>query len=1300
MSGRSTKGFKPAQTVLNRISPTTSLRQILEKTTESICRFTTSRAAFIADVDNDQSTYSLLSWFLLDKSPLPGHLDQDRKWSLKGAGKWADQIRKHKYSIENHATTANHEGAMQFVLAGVQRFLVTPIIKDNKLVALIGVGGRDQDYTQPEAENLKLYAETTWDLISYCKQIDLYQNLVDITNDWETLVDEENTFRYCSSNCEKITGYSCEEFNHDPDLYIKMVHPDDRNSVIDHFNEMHSLKGPSSMVFRIQTKEGEQRWIELYCRPFHGSDGKYLGRRGSNRDITDRKVMELQNQGIKESLEMSQRIAHLGNYEVDLKSGNISLSRECQRILGLEENSPLPFFSDKNKIVHPDDFDFVTSQMALTITQGKEFDLTFRIFQPDGEIRFVQNIGKPKKNDNGEVVCIFGTIQDITEKKNTENKLLDSEVRFRGILENASSMAVQGYSPDGTVQYWNPASTQIYGYSEEEALGKNLVDLIIPPEMRDEVRGAIKLMAETGQPIPSAELSLMHKNGSRVDVFSSHTIVRRLNHEPELFCIDLDLSEHKKIESALRESETKFRSLVENISDTLFLIREDGTIRYISPSRQGSVVIDSNEVIGHSFLEYLHPDETPEIISRFDRLINTGEKIEGLEFRLETVKGSWEWHSTTATLQSHTSKGEREIIGIIRNINESKFAERIRDAEVEIMNICHFAKDKRSLLRDLVEYFKDLTSIDAVAVRLHEGNEFPYYTVQGFSDEFIKSENLICMRDSKNKMILDENGMPVLDCLCGHILSRHFDIDENHFTKFGSFFSNNTTNLENEIKNSKKWGHIRNNCNRFGYESVALIPLRARGKVFGLFQFNDRRRDFFNNGLIPQLENLVDYASLALANFESTEALRESEEKYRILVENASEAICVLQDGKCQFCNPKMVETSGYSNSSKAGKRFMDLIHPDDRAKVENFQLDHLKGNPSESSILCRLVRESGEIRWIELSSAAITWAGKPATFNFMSDITERKKVQDALSNSEVQLRDMIDNFDGAIWAVDKNFKLIIFNSTYQMHHRQVFGHEVALGDDLYSLTNADEKTNEEWHEIHSNVLKGERVTTERKISLVAGVEYLEISYFPIRDSNNKVVGVAVIVVNITERKRGEDERRALEERFYNAFHTSPDSISINSVREGLFIDVNNGFTQMTGYTAEEVIGKSALDVNLWANPADREKMIHLLMNTGEMINLETPILTKDGRTKISLMSAKLIQINGEDCNLMIVRDISERKLAEAKLNEQIDELRRWHAVTLGRETRIIDLKNEVNELLIKAGKPPKYAVEGDAPHV
>ncbi len=151
----------------------------------------------------------------------------------------------------------------------------------------------------------------------------------------------------------------------------------------------------------------------------------------------------------------------------------------------------------------------------------------------------------------GQAAVVF-LARDITKRKQAESALRESELRFRSLLRNIPSISVQGYLQDGTTSYWNQASEQLYGYTAEEAIGANLLDLIIPPPMRNDVRAHMQHMFATGEVIPAGELQLQRKDGTPVHVFSSHAYIQVPGHPPEMFCIDIDISGRKAAEDEAR----------------------------------------------------------------------------------------------------------------------------------------------------------------------------------------------------------------------------------------------------------------------------------------------------------------------------------------------------------------------------------------------------------------------------------------------------------------------------------------------------------------------------------------------------------------------------------------------------------------------------------------------------------------------------------------------------------------------------------------------------------------------------
>jgi PAS domain S-box-containing protein len=230
------------------------------------------------------------------------------------------------------------------------------------------------------------------------------------------------------------------------------------------------------------------------------------------------------------------------------------------------------------EIVGRTDYDFVDREKAdyfrehdrRTIEAGKsstnEEWLTFAV---NGQCAFFETIKTPMQDSAGQMLGVLGIGRDITAIHESEMVLRESEQRFRSLMEDIPNVAVQGYSLDGTVHFWNQASELLYGYSDQEALGMNLLDLIIPAEMRDGVSEAIRMMKESGEPIPPGELLLKHKNGSRVPVFSSHALVNPVGRPPELFCLDIDLTERKKAEEDLNRKNAEIEQFIYTISHDL-----------------------------------------------------------------------------------------------------------------------------------------------------------------------------------------------------------------------------------------------------------------------------------------------------------------------------------------------------------------------------------------------------------------------------------------------------------------------------------------------------------------------------------------------------------------------------------------------------------------------------------------------------------------------------------------------------------------------------------------------------------
>jgi PAS domain S-box-containing protein len=344
--------------------------------------------------------------------------------------------------------------------------------------------------------------------------------------------------------------------------------------------------------------------------------------------------------------------------------------------------------------VHPDDRQRVEKGFYAVVKNNtvEKWQDEYRFRKADGSYAEVLDRGYILRNDQGSAIRMIGAMLDITEQKNTGKELRESEARFRNLMEGIDSIAVQGYSPDGITRFWNKASEKLYGYTQQEAIGRNLLDLIIPDEMKNEVSRAINNMAETGEPVPSGELELKHKDGSPIPVLSSHTIVKVPGHSQELFCLDIDIAWRRKAEEALRLNKDLLNAS-QSLSKTggwewnaetqaMYWTEETYRIHDLSPFE---IEPGSKEHIRLSSQCY-RKDDRPVVLAAFQRCLKKGIPYD-LELPFTTIKGRRLWIRTSAQPVIEGGKTVR-VIGNIIDITERKLA------EIEI-------KRSKELLRNL-----------------------------------------------------------------------------------------------------------------------------------------------------------------------------------------------------------------------------------------------------------------------------------------------------------------------------------------------------------------------------------------------------------------------------------------------------------------------------------------------------------------------------------------------------------------------------------------------------------------------
>jgi len=181
------------------------------------------------------------------------------------------------------------------------------------------------------------------------------------------------------------------------------------------------------------------------------------------------------------------------------------------------------------------------------------------------------------------------------------------------------------------------------------------------------------------------------------------------------------------------------------------------------------------------------------------------------------------------------------------------------------------------LIPAILTWMKKWSECDAVGIRLQDGDDYPYYTTSGFPERFVELEKHLCAYDENGALIRDDDGQPMIECMCGNIIRGRFDPSKNFFTSDGSFWTNCTTRLLAETTDRDRLARTRHRCSGFGYESVALIPLRSGGQTFGLMQFNDLEAGKFSVQTVAAFRRVADQVAASLARLKAVASLRKSE---------------------------------------------------------------------------------------------------------------------------------------------------------------------------------------------------------------------------------------------------------------------------------------------------------------------------------------------------------------------------------------------------------------------------------------
>ena len=282
------------------------------------------------------------------------------------------------------------------------------------------------------------------------------------------------------------------------------------------------------------------------------------------------------------------------------------------------------------------------------------------------------------------------------ERKQAEETLKTREAEYRDLVQTANSVIIR-WDAQGIIRFINDYGRTFFGYSESEIIGKPVVGTIVPiteSSGRDLQQLMQSIQTEPQQYLANENENIRH-NGDRVWLaWANKPIWDEAGNLIEILSVATDITIRKQAEQALQESEEKFRSIVENANDIIYILKPDGTFSYASPNWTTILGHTVDEIVNTPFIPLVHPEHLPACQAAFQKLLTGQDRITGLEYRVQHKDGSWRWHTSNVAVVKDSAGNVTYCVGIARDISDRKAAEVELQKAKEAAEVANRAKSE------------------------------------------------------------------------------------------------------------------------------------------------------------------------------------------------------------------------------------------------------------------------------------------------------------------------------------------------------------------------------------------------------------------------------------------------------------------------------------------------------------------------------------------------------------------------------------------------------------------------------
>ncbi|MDO9300687.1 MAG: PAS domain S-box protein, partial [Anaerolineales bacterium] len=1040
------------------------------------------------------------------------------------------------------------------------------------------------------------------------------------------------TVEFVSERTQEILGFRPTDFIADPNRWFNLIHPEDIPAVQAQTTKIFATGQPGLRHYRIKDTNGEYRWMEDRMSPEKDKTGRVVRTFGVARDITERKYAEQQMKELSMAVEQTADCVVITDREGVILYVNAAFEKETgytreealgktPRILKSSEHDPRFY-----------------EALWKTILAGNAFKAVFINRKKTGELVYEQKTITPLKDSQGNITHFVSTAKNTTEQVQAEKALRESERQYHDLFESTSDL-IQTVAPDGRLLFVNRAWRETLGYTEQELVNLN-IDRIVHPEALTHCFETFQ-QALSGEQVDRIETRFVTKEGKSILVEGSVACRFEASQPMAITCFLRDITERKLAEEALRSHETRFRALVENGSDGIVLMNENTTVAYSSPAVARMLGYSPDEFVGQNAIELLHPDDLSKNLELLGRLLQKPNGNESSQIRFRHKDGNWRWIEATGTnlLKESSVRG---IVVNFRDITVRKQAEaelQHRKEDLELINTLNELVNRGERLDKLIDTLSSETrrifSAHACTVFLLSPDgqvlTIPHLTISPSIIE--KLEQMIGQPMPQLQISFKEGGY----------IQKKLKAEQGVITSDPKLIQQWMTEFAESISISAALrGLIRKLVPQIfkflNIGSTLTIPLISDNKTFGLLELAST--GLYTTDDLTRIRNISGQVTAAILRKQAEEVLRQSEEKYRTLVEQASDGIFIADaDGNHIEVNSRGCEMLGYTRAEILQLKISDLLKSGEMEDAP-LRLDALRQG---KTLLTErtLVRKDGSTFPTEVSVKMIASGGLQA---FVRDITERKR-------AEQQLQTLLEVMPDGVLAVNAEGNIIVANAQIEA----LFGYrrEELLGQPIEMLL---PERNRVIHPRHRDGYLAAPKTRTMGSGLELYARRKDGSEFPVDISLSAVETeqgrTAISVIrDITERKRAEEQLHDSEERFRTTFEQAAVGIA-HIGTDGGWLRVNQRLCDIVGYTRDELSGLTFQDIT---HPDDLQtdlNYVHqMLADEIKAYSMEKRYIRKDRSIVwINLTVSLVRETSGEPKYFIsVVEDITERKRADAE---------------------------------------------------